>query len=171
MACRRCHMPHPELYFAVQPEKRLDRAPVDSLWLFPLRQPTTCAEFAVVRRICAGAMKFWAALLFILLSVSGLHAEQPPFAPGENAPISEREAIVIATRYLKENEPKLDISSRAPRTNFSESTGGELFPKGGVWMVSFGIPSPPGYSRPIISRHVFVDRFGRIVGIPLTTSP
>jgi hypothetical protein len=92
-------------------------------------------------------------------------------ALSRSKPITKEAAIRIATQYIKEKEPQLDISTRPPRAEFFADQSPFGAAERGAWTVTFGIPSPPGYSRPIISHHVFIDRFGRILGIPLTTSP
>lgn len=86
--------------------------------------------------------------------------------------ISEQEALKIATQYVHTQEPELDISGRKPVVMYSEDAYTAIpIPIHGAWVVNFGIPSPPGYSRPIISHIVMVSRNGQVLLPVLTGSP
>ena len=86
-------------------------------------------------------------------------------------PISEAEAVAIATQYVHAHEPELDVSRRAPVASFSQGSFGFWSTEAGGWCVRFGIPSPAGYSRPIISHIIQMDQYGRVVSSPMTMSP
>ena len=86
-------------------------------------------------------------------------------------PISQEQAIEIATMYMKEQESSVDISYGLRGMTFSENAFWIGSKEKGVWTISFGIPAPPHYSRRIISRHIHIDRYGRLLLPSSTTSP
>lgn len=95
---------------------------------------------------------------------------------GERA-IGSSEAIQIATHYLKAHRPALDISRRAPVAIFRSDAvrfppnQNAPFTRIGAWTVSFGIPSPPAYGRPVLTCSLMIDTSGHILFPPVTSSP
>jgi hypothetical protein len=97
----------------------------------------------------------------------------------EDAPkraITKDKAINIAQQFLLKEEPKLDIKHKRVnaifRDNSSISFNGEKTI--GYWEITYMVPAPSGYSIPIISLTVTLDRWGKQVGAiyyPLTNNP
>lgn len=87
--------------------------------------------------------------------------------------ISREQAMEIATAYMKEHEPSVDISYGIRSVIFSADADPSWLEskEKGVWSVTFGIPAPPNHSRRIISRHVSMDKYGHVFPVPITTSP
>jgi len=85
--------------------------------------------------------------------------------------ISQTRAVEIATAHMRENDGSVDISYGVRSVNFSEDATTFNGEQKGVWTVTFGVPSPPDYSRRIISRHVRVDKYGKVLLPSITTSP
>ena len=85
--------------------------------------------------------------------------------------ISQTRAVEIATAHMMENERSVDISYGVRSVNFLEDATAFNGEQKGMWTVTFGVPSPPDYSGRIISRHVRVDKYGKVHLPSITTSP
>jgi len=85
--------------------------------------------------------------------------------------MNEALAIEIATRYVKEYEPSLNISLRKPSAMFDPTSWDIRRSEKGAWTVQFGVPSPYTWGRRVSSHYVTIDRLGRVCGPPMTMSP